>query len=129
MAPRAGTCTCSGTGTPIAGKNGKDGPEQVHVPAQVNRTGGTDGDEVVKTSPCKGCGRPILWATDAEGKAIPLDPRAPIYFVQELEDGRCVATLQKKEAEDVPVMRSMVSHFSTCSKAAQFSRGGKQVKA
>ena len=33
------------------------------------------------TAPCRGCGKPILWAKDAAGKAIPLDPRAVIYRI------------------------------------------------
>ena len=28
-------------------------------------------------APCKGCGKPILWAKDDKGQNIPLDPRAP----------------------------------------------------
>ena len=58
--------------------------------------------------PCRGCGRPIVFGTLPNGKRVPLDPSAPVYAVS--EDGTCDR-----------VQGVMVSHFSTCSKANDFS--------
>ena len=54
-----------------------------------------------KTSPCRGCGKPILWAETIEGKKIPLDPRPPVYrFISEKQ------VMRDQEA--------YVSHWATC---------------
>ena len=63
------------------------------------------------TSLCRGCGKPIVWAKDPTGKAIPLDPRPPVYLVTSEDD----------EARCVRQPNSMVSHFATCPAANQFS--------
>lgn len=74
----------------------------------------------MKTTACKGCGNPIVWAVNpATGKRVPLDPKAPIYRVVELPNGECEA-LRESDGE------LMVSHFSTCPKANDFSGGGKR---
>lgn len=75
----------------------------------------------MKTTPCKGCGKPIVWAKDEKGQAIPLDPRAPVYDVIEVREG--VTCVRSKPGQNVMGhnLASMVSHFATCSKAAQFS--------
>ena len=62
---------------------------------------------------CKGCGKPIIWGTDPEGKRIPLDPRPPVYMVE--PSGKCRR-----------VSNAMVTHFATCPKAAEFSGKGKR---
>lgn len=56
--------------------------------------------------PCKACGFPLVIADGPNGKAIPLDARAPTY---EVKDG--VATRST----------ALVSHFSTCPEASRFS--------
>ncbi len=65
--------------------------------------------------PCRGCGKPITWATDAQGQRIPLDPRAPVYAVRVRPDG---------SIEALRDMRYAVSHFSTCTAANKFSGAG-----
>jgi len=74
----------------------------------------------LKTSPCKGCGKPIVWARvdDEHGGAVPLDPRPPVYIVNVLSSGdvRCVRAARES---------FMVSHFATCPKANEFG-GGKR---
>lgn len=56
---------------------------------------------------CKGCGAKILWGADEDGKAIPLDPSAPVYE----EDGSVIRRTRL----------AYVSHFKTCPQANQFS--------
>ena len=68
---------------------------------------------------CRGCGKPILWATTREGKKIPLDPKAPVYYV--IGDGHDTPFAEKTTGG------YFVSHFSTCPKANDFS-GSKKSK-
>lgn len=73
----------------------------------------------MKTSPCKGCGNPVVWAVNpATGKTVPLDPSGIIYKVVEKDDGT-VEALQCDKGEGY-----MVSHFNTCPDANSFSKGG-----
>lgn len=66
------------------------------------------------TTPCKGCGRPIVWARNTQTeKRVPLDPKPVCYVVQEF-DGELICG---------PVT-AMVTHFATCPKASDFSKGG-----
>ena len=65
------------------------------------------------TSPCSGCGKPIVWGVDGVGHRIPLDPTPPVYDT-ELFMGRVSANRRKS---------AMVSHFATCPNANEFSRG------
>ena len=60
---------------------------------------------------CKGCGKEIVWGRTDDGKNIPLDRRAPVYLLVE------------GKGDVVKVIRGggMVSHFSTCPHASQFS--------
>lgn len=60
------------------------------------------------TVPCKGCGADMIWAETPDGKRIPLDAKAPVYFVT--ADG--VATR---------AVGYYVSHFKTCPRASDFS--------
>lgn len=66
--------------------------------------------------PCKACGCPIAVATQADGKKIPLDLRAPVYRLDADLTGEVVATRDTG---------AFVSHFSTCPKADAFSSKGK----
>ena len=72
----------------------------------------------LRTVPCKGCGKPIVWAKNAEGKAIPLDPRPPVYGVK--QDAALGVICARVES-------AMVSHFATCSHAADFSGSNKKA--
>jgi len=68
----------------------------------------------IATTPCKGCGKPMIYAKSPKtGKMIPLDARAPVFFVV---DGVAFP------ASD----GYYVSHFSTCVKADQFSARNKK---
>lgn len=72
------------------------------------------------TTPCKFCGKPILFAVhekiDANGKTttvrVPLDPAPPVYYVTLDPDGRATKAVRVNgEGIGQP---SMVSHFATC---------------
>jgi hypothetical protein len=73
----------------------------------------------MKTVPCKGCGRPIVWAKDEKGTRHPLDPRAPVYHFNggDLEG----------EFEVHRLPSAWVSHFATCPKASEFGKGKKRA--
>ncbi len=71
-----------------------------------------------KTSPCRGCGKPIVWAHKPEGGVIPLDPRPPVYKLIHSYDEQTKQTTLRCERK----LQSMVSHFATCPKANDFSR-------
>ena len=63
---------------------------------------------------CKGCGKAIEWGQTADGKRIPLDPRAPVYRASHL-----VTTLIERDSE------AKVTHFATCAKAGDFAASGR----
>lgn len=63
------------------------------------------------TTPCKGCGKPIIWAKTPSGATIPLDARATVYRL-ETENGVTKA---------LPDGNHFVSHFVTCPERASFS--------
>jgi hypothetical protein len=65
---------------------------------------------------CKGCGKEIIWGLTAENKKIPLDARAPVYFMAGADSG---GTLWKRHHA------AYVTHFATCSKAKLFSASWK----
>lgn len=71
------------------------------------------------TTPCKGCGKPIVWAKHTlTGKMIPLDAKAHVYAVSS-ENGHAICTAN---------MYSMVSHFATCAFANDFSKTKKAMR-
>jgi hypothetical protein len=79
------------------------------------------------TSPCRYCGKKIVWASGLNGKSIPLDPTPAVYSVQQDADGHYrtmngapVVTLRDRFADNLPT--AMVSHFTTCPKASQASQ-------
>jgi hypothetical protein len=85
----------------------------------------------VKTTPCRGCGKPIAWIQTAEGTRVPLDPRAPVYQIV----GAPLAPFGPYVGMRSPVMftdgdetfnGAMVSHFATCPKASEFSASKKK---
>lgn len=71
---------------------------------------------------CAGCGRPIVWGQLKDGTKVPLDPRPAVYWVvAPAADHYMIsrANGSKEKAQG----QAMVSHFATCPKADQFSRG------
>lgn len=65
--------------------------------------------------PCKACGTPLHFVRTMEGKLMPLDEKAPVFVIHEDAEGEPIA-VRKHEA--------WVSHFATCPKAGDFSKGG-----
>jgi hypothetical protein len=76
---------------------------------------------MAKRVPCKGCGAPMIWAETEDGKAIPLDPSAPVYRVLS-HDASGTPKVKLVPLEDGE-REVMVSHFKTCPKAGDFGRG------
>jgi len=75
-----------------------------------------------ESRPGTGCGARIIWAQDAKGVKIPLDPRAAVYMVQ-AKDGLLIATRQAAPDLDAMAPTGMaVGHFHTCPKASDFTR-------
>jgi hypothetical protein len=72
------------------------------------------------SSECRGCGKQVFFAKDDFGKTQILDFRAPVYRIipveEELSGKHCVREY-----------KSYVSHFSTCSKANDFSSSKKRM--
>lgn len=75
---------------------------------------------------CKGCGRPIFFAS-VGGKIVPLDVRAPVYFLAAStgEAVRVNTTAGVKEGQEVRPGH-YVTHFATCPKANEFTGKGKK---
>ena len=78
----------------------------------------------MKTTPCQGCGREIVFANiiTAEGKPgkAPLDPRPPVYRIRQDDRGEVFGEREKD---------CLVSHFATCPNAARFSGSLKRGRA
>jgi hypothetical protein len=74
------------------------------------------------TSPCRGCGRKIVWGllreADPESGGewitrVPLDPTPACYLIIDGNTADVIVVRQKA---------AMVSHFATCPKASAFTR-------
>lgn len=77
-----------------------------------------------RTTPCKACSAPILWARTAAGATIPLDARAIVFRVEYFRtapDGTLELLRVAPAANDELIARSFVSHLACCPKASEFS--------
>jgi hypothetical protein len=63
---------------------------------------------------CKGCGCPLIFVTGPNGKIIPLDERAQVYRLGKDLMGEPVAEV---------VAGAYVTHYASCPKASDFSKG------
>jgi hypothetical protein len=71
---------------------------------------------------CRGCKRPIVFATTTTGKKIPLEKQT----VYEIEWREHPDETRGREAVALKIEREVfISHFLTCSAANRFSGGGK----
>lgn len=76
------------------------------------------------TQVCSGCGKKIVWVVLDDGTRVPLDPVPAVYYiVGQFGPGGYLAKRVNGHKERA-IGQSMVSHFTTCPKAAQFSKGG-----
>lgn len=66
-------------------------------------------------TPCRGCGKKIIFAKTQEGKTVPLDVGPPVYLLMRSHDenNQWVYRCDKEKL-------SFVSHFTTCPKANLF---------
>lgn len=71
-----------------------------------------------KTTPCKGCGKPVVFAMDTEGKIQCLDPAPPVY-------GH-ISTATNGDPLVRRILGGAVSHFATCPSANLFSKASKK---
>lgn len=88
----------------------------------------------MKTSPCKGCGAPIIWTLSPKGANLPVDAtpidyrNAPAkqaqYSLLEDPDGHVMAQKVSVISPDTDPERNLVyiSHFATCPQVNRFSR-------
>jgi len=73
-------------------------------------------------SVCKGCGQDIRWIEMISGKRMPIDrkPQKMVMLIEDLPEGT-VSNFQPDKGITVTVY---VTHWSTCSKAKDFKKGG-----
>lgn len=81
--------------------------------------------------PCKGCGKPVIFVRDDQGKTQILDARAPVYSLASFTeyegknanvDGvAAVAAIHTVSRDRI----AFVTHFATCAKANAFSASNK----
>lgn len=96
-----------------------------------------------RTSACKGCGCPIIWVqvacSSCQGRSggcarcqqrgvvrVPLDARAPVFTIRTDPDSGDAESLPFAELAKGSERRVFVSHFATCPKAGQYSRGARK---
>ena len=84
----------------------------------------------MKTTPCRGCGKPIVFGLTENGKRIPLDPRPPVYQIVTDGDAGPPDIVRLAQHFDASALRAtaMVSHFATCPKASEFSASKKKTE-
>lgn len=70
----------------------------------------------LERTPCRYCGKPIVWGVTEDGKRIPLDPRPPCYD----QIGTANGSPLVQRARTV-----MVTHFATCPGASKASADAK----
>jgi len=80
----------------------------------------------MKTTACRSCGEPIIWATLPSGKKCPMDasmynrlemPTERIHVYSLSEEGKEVAAASIDKAALLDTTRFYISHFSTCPNA------------
>jgi len=79
---------------------------------------------MLKSVPCRGCGKIVYFVKDKTGKFQVLDTVAPVWNVKAGHDP--VTGFSSYEAERAGD-NTFVSHFSTCSKANLFSKSKQEV--
>lgn len=91
----------------------------------------------MKTVPCKGCGKPVIFVKDEKGTTQVLDASAPVYQATSYRTtaglSSVVFGLQSGDFDQITSIEGVqrtpiawVSHFSTCNVANQFSKSTKR---
>lgn len=86
----------------------------------------------MRTYPCRGCGRPIIWIKTPGGKSIPCDPREVAYWQCRGGRHRIVTRngeVVSAELEGMPGTMTgigYISHFATCPQATNFRKRGER---
>lgn len=86
----------------------------------------------MKTTPCRGCGKPILWIETEKGARMPLDPEpteaGKVIIRMGPEMGKATAhtetageTASRLKAKEPAARVAFMPHHATCSKAGEFS--------
>lgn len=89
----------------------------------------------MKTSSCRSCGAPVIWATTRAGKAMPVDaaPRSDgniELVLNDVEGSPPIACYLKEGYRELPdgtryhVAERYVSHFVSCAQAKDWRRKG-----
>ena len=82
---------------------------------------------MIPVARCKGCNRKGVWVQDEDGVKILLDAVAPTYTIALEKDQPSSGPLLATRANpgDPKHGQAFVSHFATCPKAGEFSKGGR----
>ncbi len=68
------------------------------------------------TTPCRQCGKPLVFGKTPDGKTIPMDPKPPCYRAGGGDFFGREVTAERQE-------NVFVTHFATCAQASHFSKG------
>ena len=93
----------------------------------------------MKTTPCKGCGKPILWVATEKGSRMPLDPEpvesgkviihmGPQMGQETAHTESRAETEQRLKAIEPAARVAFMPHHATCPKAADFSGSNKKAE-
>lgn len=79
------------------------------------------------TGRCRSCAAPIVWAiTAAKGNRMPLDPEpvpdGNVWIIEHPEHGQPVIGVALQRSDIPADIETYVSHFVTCSAAAEHRR-------
>lgn len=73
----------------------------------------------IRTTPCRGCGKRVMFVTTADGAKVPLDVVAPVFH--RIWDPDSQAAFWVSDSQGGGERTAFVSHFATCSHANEFS--------
>ena len=90
--------------------------------------------KIVRTTPCRACGKPLLFIGTRGGKTMPVDAE-PVRFVPDmfgknlyLVTGGDVVHGSPPREGDLDIEIGYVSHFATCTNPDYFRKRGKKAR-